>query len=95
MADTARDKAQGIMDTAGERFGQAKQKVQEWAGDAQEGVSRFADRAGHYASEAYDTTGEALGDFGREMTSLIRRHPIPAVLVGFGIGLIMARVTRA
>jgi len=29
-----------------------------------------------------------------ELTTLIRRHPVPALLVGFGIGFMLARVIR-
>jgi hypothetical protein len=29
------------------------------------------------------------------MTNLIRRHPIPAVLIGIGLGYLLARMTRS
>jgi hypothetical protein len=35
-----------------------------------------------------------VGDFGQELTTMIRRHPLPAVLVGFGVGLLLGRAAR-
>jgi len=36
-----------------------------------------------------------LSGIGEDMTSLIRRNPIPAILIGFGLGFMMARATRS
>ena len=35
-----------------------------------------------------------LGDFGKEAAVLIRRHPLPAVLIGFGVGLLLGRAAK-
>ena len=37
---------------------------------------------------------ERVEDFGSEVTTLIRRHPIPALLIGFGVGLLLGRAAR-
>jgi len=29
------------------------------------------------------------------MTNLIRRHPLPAILIGIGVGYLLARITRS
>jgi hypothetical protein len=39
--------------------------------------------------------GEQLGDFGKEITTMVRRYPIPALLVGFGVGLLLGRAAKA
>ena len=47
-----------------------------------------------WAGDAYDYAADHVGDFGKEVTSMIRRHPLPAVLIGFGIGLLLGRTAR-
>src|SRR5690348_3765313 len=85
--DPLKQGAQSAVDTAGEYLGQARDKVKEWAGGAGEGIGQAADRVQHWAEDAYDTAGDKLGDFGKEVTVMIRRYPVPALLVGFGLGL--------
>jgi hypothetical protein len=79
----------------GEYAGQARDKVREWAGDASQGASRAAGQVQHWAEDAYDVAGDKFGDLGKEVTVMIRRHPVPALLIGFGLGLLLGRVTRA
>jgi ElaB/YqjD/DUF883 family membrane-anchored ribosome-binding protein len=101
MMDTAKqgisavaDKASAIADKAGDFAGQARDKVRDWAGDAGEGATQAADKVQHWAEDAYAFSGEHLGEFGRECTSLIRRYPVQALLVGFGVGLLLGRASR-
>jgi len=102
MMDTAKqslsavaDKASNIADKAGDFAGQARDKVRDWAGDAGENVTQAADKVQHWAEDAYQFSGEHLGEFGRECTSLVRRYPIQALAVGFGLGLLLGRASRA
>jgi hypothetical protein len=74
--------------------GQAREKVQEWAGDARETATHAGEKAQKWAGEAYDATADTLGDFSREVSTLVRRHPIPALLIGFGVGLLLGRAAR-
>jgi ElaB/YqjD/DUF883 family membrane-anchored ribosome-binding protein len=82
--DTVKDTAQSAMSTVGEYGHQAR----EYAGQA-------ADKVQHWAEDAYDSAGKYAGEFGQEMTSLIRRYPVQALLVGFGVGLLLGRAVRA
>jgi ElaB/YqjD/DUF883 family membrane-anchored ribosome-binding protein len=84
FVDTVRDNAQSAMSAVGDYAGQAR----DMAGNA-------ADRVQHWAEDAYDYAGKHAGDLGQEMTSLIRRYPVQALLVGFGVGLLLGRVVRA
>ncbi|HJZ54530.1 MAG TPA: hypothetical protein VKE74_06205 [Gemmataceae bacterium] len=93
-ADTARDRGQGMMDKAGEVAGKVQDKAREWAGDAYETARDAGHKVQRWAGEAYDVAADNLGDFGRELTSLVRRHPIPALLIGFGVGLLLGRAAR-
>ena len=106
-----RDTAHHLADRAGELAGQAREKVGDLAGQARDKVGDLAgqarDRLGdwtgnintervqRFASDAYEAVGEHAGDFGREVASLVRRHPLPAILVGFGLGLLLGRAARS
>jgi ElaB/YqjD/DUF883 family membrane-anchored ribosome-binding protein len=84
-----RDTASNLADRAGDLANQARERIGEWAGNVStEKVQRFA-------SDAYEAVGDQAGDFGREVTHLIRKHPLPAILVGFGIGLLLGRAARS
>ncbi len=85
-ADKGREVASGVADVAS----QAKHKVQEWASDAAEVAGRVKDKAGEWVSDAADTAK----DLGQDLTNLIRRYPLPSLLVGFGLGFLLARVSR-
>jgi hypothetical protein len=58
-------------------------------GTAASGVADALETGGRYLQE------HGLGDIGHDVVNLIRRNPIPAVLVGFGIGFLFARATRS
>ncbi len=58
-------------------------------GSAASTVADSLEAGGKYLEE------ETLGSLGREATELIRRYPLQAVLVGIGIGFLMARATRS
>ena len=91
---TAKDEGQGLINRAGDTLGQVRDKAQEWAGDARGAVQHAGERAQRWAEDAYDTTSDTVGDFGREVTILVRKHPIPALLIGFGVGLLLGRTAR-
>jgi hypothetical protein len=58
-------------------------------GSAASTVADSLEAGGRYLEE------ETLAGLGREATELIRRYPLQAVLVGIGIGFLMARATRS
>ncbi len=97
---TVRDTAQHLAERAGDLASQAKDRVTDLAGQARD---RLGDWAGNvnaenvqrFAHDAYDAVGERAGDFGREVASLVRRYPLPALLVGFGVGLLLGRAARS
>ena len=96
IMETAKEKAKDLTDSASDIVSGAKDKVQEWASTAAEATSDAAvmvkDKAQEYAGVAMDKAQ----DFGRETTELIRRYPIPALLIGFGLGFLAARlISRA
>ncbi len=94
MVDRVKDNAQDLMSLAGDVAGHAREKVQEWAGEAREVAEHAGDKAQKWACDAYEATTNSFGDFGREVTSLVRKHPLPALLIGFGVGLLIGRTAR-
>ena len=93
ILDTARSAVESASSTVADYAGQARDRVRDWTGDAD--LGRAADRVQHWAEDAYDVSGEKLNEFGREVTRMVRRYPIPALAIGFGVGLMLGRMTRA
>lgn len=56
-------------------------------GSASTGVADTLDKAGRYLEE------QGLSGIGEDLTSLVRRNPIPALFIGIGIGFLVARAT--
>lgn len=83
FGERIRDNAQGLINRAGEYAGQARDTVQQ-----------VGDKAERWARDAYETTTESVGDFGKEVTRLVKNHPLPALLIGFGVGLLLGRTGR-
>ena len=57
-------------------------------GSASSTVAGTLERGGRYLQE------EGLQGMGADLINLIRRNPIPALLLGIGIGYLIARSTR-
>lgn len=58
-------------------------------GSATSGVAGALESSGRYLEE------HGLSGIGEDVTNLIRRNPFPALLVGIGIGFLIARATRS
>jgi ElaB/YqjD/DUF883 family membrane-anchored ribosome-binding protein len=57
-------------------------------------------RATSTVADTLDRTGRYLEDQGlsgmvEDLTSMVRNHPMPAVLIGIGLGFILARLTTS
>ena len=85
----------GFMDTVKDTAQSAVGAVGDYGHQAREFAGQAADKVQHWAEDAYDVAGKYAGDFGQEVSSLIRRYPVQALLVGFGVGLLLGRVVRA
>jgi len=85
-ADSAAARAGDSLDSLGNR-------VREYGpsggmlGQATEGVASSLERGGDYLRE------EGLTGMASDVTEMIKRNPIPALLCGIGIGFILARLT--
>jgi len=58
-------------------------------GGAAQTVASTVRQGGQYLEEA------GLSGVAEDMTNLIRRNPVPAVLIGIGIGFLLGRVLRS
>jgi hypothetical protein len=94
LASTAAEKAREVAAAAGDLAGQATGKVQELAATAAEKAGQAKDRVQEWAAASTDRAGEAVREVANDLTDLVRRYPIPALLIGFGLGLLVARATR-
>jgi hypothetical protein len=84
------EKARDIASGASEMASGARETVQEWtsaavdaAGQAKHKVQEFATSASHKAE-----------NFGEDVTALIRRYPMQALLLGLGAGFLLAQMQR-
>lgn len=58
-------------------------------GSASSAVADTLESGGRYLQE------HGLSGVGEDVTGMIRRNPVPAVLIGVGIGYLIARATRS
>lgn len=82
-----RDQGKEMLESAGDAASQAKHKIQEVASDV---MSQVRDKTQEFASVAT----EKAEDLGRDLANLIRRYPIPGLLIGFTVGLFLGRMSR-
>lgn len=57
--------------------------------DAGEAVAGTLESSGRYLEE------HGLSGVGEDVTNMVRRNPIPALLIAVGIGFMLARITRS
>jgi methyl-accepting chemotaxis protein len=105
VASTVKDKAQDIgqqaadraddaTTTVGEKMSDVAQTIRERApssgtlGNVADTAATTLDRAGTYLQQ------QDLGDMRADLEDIIRRHPIESLLVGLGVGYLLARSMR-
>lgn len=105
MAQKAYDKAGQYASTAGDKADDAVESVgsgmksfagtlrenmpnKGMLGSASESVAGALESGGRYLEE------KGLSGIGNDMTDLIKRNPIPAVLLALGLGFLIANATR-
>jgi ElaB/YqjD/DUF883 family membrane-anchored ribosome-binding protein len=67
----------GVMETVTDKAKELASGVSEFAGQAKDTVQDLASSAMHQVEYGYDT-----------FTRFIRRYPVPALLVAFGVGIV-------
>jgi hypothetical protein len=91
VADKARDVAGTVAD-----------KAHDWATGAVGAVkdSDVVHKASDYVSDAFESGSRyfhehSFQDMAEDVAGVIRRNPIPALLVGIGLGFVLARSLRS
>jgi len=88
-------KAEGATASVGRGMENLGEKIREkgpesgFLGRATETVAGALEHGGEYLEE------KKLSGMGRDLTDLIRNNPIPALLVGIGLGFLLARTMRS
>jgi len=104
MASTATDTARDWASTAGKSaegaLGSVATGMSSLAGTVRENLPHegVIGNASEYVADALETGGrylqqEGFSGMAEDLTAMIRRNPIPALLVGVGIGYLLARST--
>jgi hypothetical protein len=90
IVDTVTEKAKNLASSASNLASEAKETVQEWSSTAAEAASRAKQKG-----EAFVTTAAHQAEcLGEDLTNLIRRYPMQALLIGFGAGFLLSRLRR-
>jgi len=86
------DKANAAVSSMGEKMSDVASALRE---RAPESMAPYADRAADTLERAgnYLAHGD-FGDYFDDVSGLIRRHPVPAMLTGVAIGFLLARNSR-
>jgi hypothetical protein len=84
VTETVHDMATG----ASELVGKGADRAQEWASSVGDAAVYAKDQALHATS----ATVKTIGDLEEDVTALIRRYPLPALLVGVGAGFLLGQV---
>ena len=92
--DSVKEEVKAVAHSVADIASGAKDKVREFADDAAQQTKQAAEKVQKWAGDAYEASGQAAGDFGREVTSFVRKYPVPALLVGFTLGMLLGRVSR-
>ena len=88
------DKADAATTTVGEKMTDVAQTIREKSpssgpvADAADTAAQTLERAGSYLRE------QDLSDIRADLENIIRRHPIESLLVGLGVGYLLARSMR-
>jgi len=94
-AENLGDRAEGAMHTAGSGLKSGGEFIRE---NAPQGG--MLGNAASYAADTLDSTGRyleqhGLGELGGDVTNMIRRNPIPALLCAAALGFLLARASRS
>jgi hypothetical protein len=93
MASKVADKAEDATTSVGSGMRSMAEGLRERApqggmiGRASEAVADTLESAGRHLEEG------GLSGLGNDMTNLVRRYPLPSLLVGIGLGFLLARAT--
>jgi len=95
IAENLGDRAEGAMHAVGSGMKAASETIREnlpqsgMLGSATNRVADTIESTGRYLEE------QGFGDIGKDLTGMVRRNPVPALLCAAAIGFLLARATRS
>ena len=95
VASNVGQKAESAVGSVGHGMSALGEKIEEKGPQ-----SGFLGKASHAVADALETSGhyleeKKLSGMAGDLTDLIRRNPIPALLIGIGLGFLLARTLRS
>jgi predicted phage tail protein len=90
VVGAVKEKVEDMAAGASHIVGKVKDTAEEWASS----VGGAAVQAKDKAQEVAGAAAEKVGEMGQGVTDLLRRYPIPALLISVGVGFILAQLLR-
>jgi hypothetical protein len=90
VAGAIKEKVEVMAAGATQLGAKVKDSAEDWASS----VGGAAVQAKEKAKEVAGAAAENVGEMGQDLTDLIRRYPLPALLVGVGAGFLLAHLLR-
>jgi ElaB/YqjD/DUF883 family membrane-anchored ribosome-binding protein len=95
VVETVKDKVRDAASGAAELAGQARDKVRDWAGAAAGAAENAWEGTREGASRAYHAVAETAENAWDGFSNLIRRNPVPSVLIALGVGFLCGSLLGA
>ena len=90
VAEAMKGVVQAVAADASDLVGKAKDTAQQMASSVGGAAVQAKDKAVEFTSAAVNKAG----DIGQDVTALIRRYPFQSLLVGVGVGFLLAQLMR-
>jgi ElaB/YqjD/DUF883 family membrane-anchored ribosome-binding protein len=84
------DKVKEVVEAASHLTDKARNKAEEWTAYAGDVASGAKDQSQEFAAAVAE---KAVG-LSRELSGFVRRHPVPTLLVGVGVGFLIMQALR-
>lgn len=94
VVGAVKDAASNVADKVADTASNIGNKVSTLADDAYKGAKDAGHKVQEWTGDAYDATADQIGHFGEEVATLVRKHPVPSILIGFGVGFLLGRAAK-
>lgn len=98
-ASSFTEQAKGVASSVADQAKDLASSVQQRAGDIASNIGDKAQDAMHAVGDTWEAGRRYVSEQGfsgmaEDLTTVIRRNPIPAILIGFGLGFLLARTMK-
>jgi hypothetical protein len=99
VSESMKDTASSVVEKSKDIASSVSEKAQDTLSSLGARASDVASNVGRRASDAWETsrdyiTNEGFSGMLDDVSDVIRRNPIPALCIGFGLGFILARAFK-